>query len=168
MSHSWESAHADYDEGRMDGFVYCEGSTQTMGYFERGDLELYWQVADKYVLCDRYSSSVMSQSAPNHLYLVAASCGGIINNKVPKTLDFPPVFKQLDEEGITWKVYTKDPNSSWFRNFSYVQNMSNLDKNFARNDEFSKDVESGNLCQVSWIVGAPGGDEHPPANVQLG
>jgi phospholipase C len=34
--------------------------------------------------------------------------------------------------------------------------------------QFSKDVVGGNLRQVSWVIGAAGGDEHPPKNIQTG
>ncbi|MDH2899352.1 MAG: hypothetical protein PXY39_00090 [archaeon] len=30
MNHNWNSAHADYDGGKMDGFVYSGGSSETI------------------------------------------------------------------------------------------------------------------------------------------
>ena len=37
LEHSWETAHAAYDHGTMEGFVWAEGSPYTMGYYdERG------------------------------------------------------------------------------------------------------------------------------------
>jgi phospholipase C len=165
MNHSWNSAHADYDGGRMDGFVYSEGSKETMGYYDRTDLEHYHAAADSYALCDAYFSSVMSESAPNHLYLVAGTSGGITTDKVPPTLNFPPIFQQLDQKGISWKVY----GSSWYENFAYVQsNSAEKANNFAPSGSFVSDLKSGKLAQVTWVMGAPGGDEHPPKNIQSG
>jgi phospholipase C len=165
MNHNWPAAHKDYDGGKMDGFVYSEGSPETVGYYDGSDLPRYWKAADQYVLCDRYFTSVMSESAPNHLYLVAGTAGGLKDDRVPSSLILEPVFKQLDEKGVTWKVYG---STSWYRSFAYVQGSQGARGNFAPGSEFSKDVKSGSLSDVSWVIGAPGGDEHPPADIQTG
>ena len=165
MNHNWASAHRDYDGGEMDGFVYSEGNRETMGYYDGGDIPHYWRAAKNYVLCDHYFTSVMSESAPNHLYLVAGTAGGLLDDNVPSTLNFSPVFQELDGTGISWKVYGF---TNWYKKFQYVQSTPSASSNFAGGSEFAKDVESGNLCEVSWIIGAPGGSEHPPQNIQTG
>ncbi len=165
MNHNWSSAHEDYDSGRMDGFVYSEGHRETMGYYNGSDLKHYWKAAADYVLCDRYFTSVMSESAPNHLYLVAGTAGGLKNDNVPPSLDFPPVFKELDSKGVSWKIYGF---TSWYEKFSYVQGSQSARENFVSGKHFAEDLSQGNLSQVSWIIGAPGGDEHPPQNIQKG
>ncbi len=166
MTHTWASAHDDYHGGKMDGFVYSEGDTATMCYFDQGDIPRYWKAAQLYVLCEAYFSSVMSESLPNHLSLIAGTCGGILDDKVPTTISFPPIFQQLDQKGVSWKVYST--STSWLKNFSYVQNSPSAKANFASASDFAKDVDAKALRQVSWIIGAPGGDEHPPKDVQAG
>ena len=52
MNHNWKSAHADFDGGKMDGFIYSEGSTETMGYYEQADIPHYWTATGNYVVCD--------------------------------------------------------------------------------------------------------------------
>jgi len=165
LSHSWASAHADYDGGRMDGFVYSEGSSETMGYFDRTDLGRYWKAADQFVLCDRYFTSAMTESAPNHLYLVAGTSGGLQNDAVPASLDFPPIFQQLDEKGVSWKVYGF---TQWFARFRYLQSRPDPMANLVRGDQFRADLAAGELPDVSWVIGAPGGSEHPSQNIQTG
>ena len=165
MNHNWKSAHADYDSGKMDGFVYSEGNQETMGYYDRGELARYWKAAGSYVLCDRYFTSVMSESAPNHLFLVAGTAGGLLDDNVPRALGFPPIFQELDSAGVTWKVYGF---TKWYERFSYVQNSPTAKANFKSGSSFKADVQAGNLSQVSWIVGAPGGSEHPPQDIQAG
>jgi phospholipase C len=165
MTHSWKSAHADYDSGKMDGFLYSEGSPGTVSYFDRSDIPRYWAAADNYVLCDRYFTSVMSESAPNHLYLVAGTSGGIIDDTVPASLPFPPIFAQLDAAGVTWKVYGF---TKWYESFQYVRQTPAAQARFFPGTQFVTDVASGTLADVSWIIGAAGGDEHPPANIQAG
>jgi phospholipase C len=165
MNHSWASAHADYDSGRMDGFVYSEGGDGTLAYFDRSDIPRYWALADEYVLCDQYFTSAMTESAPNHLYLVAGTAGGLEDDTVPATLPFPPIFQELDQAAIPWKVYG---NTSWYASFEYVQRNPSARARLLPGSAFASDLASGSLAEVTWIIGAPGGDEHPPANVQTG
>lgn len=166
MTHTWASAHEDYDSGKMDGFVYSEGNEATVCYFDGSDIPRYWKAAQEYVLCQAYFSSVMSESLPNHLSLVAGTCGGIINDAVPQTIAFPPIFQQLDENGVSWKVYSN--TSTWFEHFAYVQDTPSAKAKFVPASRFATDVDGGGLSQVSWIVGAEGGDEHPSGSVQAG
>ena len=49
-----------------------------------------------------------------------------------------------------------------------MQRNAKQPANFATARQFSRDVAAGNLPDVSWVIGAPGGDEHPPKNVQTG
>ncbi|MGD0636543.1 MAG: alkaline phosphatase family protein [Nitrososphaerales archaeon] len=165
MNHNWASAHADYDGGKMDGFVYSEGNQETMGYYDSGDIPRYWKAAQQYVLCDSYFTSVMSESLPNHLSLVAGTCGGIIDDNAPATIAFPPIFEQLDAAGITWKVYS---STSWYENFDYVQKTPSAEANFVPPGQIATDIQSGTLPQVAWVIGSAGGDEHPPQDIQLG
>ncbi len=165
LNHNWAAAHADYDGGSMDGFVYSEGSPGTMAYFDRKDLPRYWTAADRYVLCDRYFTSVMSESAPNHLYLVAGSSGGVRDDRVPVPLDVPCVFERLDARGVSWKVYGF---TQWYESFRYVQGHPAVRSHFATADRFAADLAAGDLAEVTWVIGAPGGDEHPPKSVAAG
>lgn len=165
LTHNWASAHADYDGGKMDGFVYSEGSAGTLAYFDRTDVPRYWAVADRYVLCDRYFTSVMSESAPNHLFLVAGTCGGLRDDRVPATIAVPPIFASLDSRGVPWKVYGF---TRWYESFEYVQRTPSARARFAPATQFATDVANGTLADVSWVIGAAGGTEHPPASVQTG
>jgi phospholipase C len=107
----------------------------------------------------------MSQSAPNHLHLVAGTAGGLLDNHVPATLNFPPIFQQLDTARVSWKAYGF---TNWMKSFAYVQSSPTAQANFLGASQFANDVVGGTLSQVSWIIGAAGGDEHPPKNIQTG
>jgi phospholipase C len=165
LTHSWASAHASYDGGKMDGFVYAEGNPETMGYFDRSDLPHYWSAADQYALCDHYFTSAMTESAPNHLFLVAGTCGGIQNDRVPASLPFLPVFAPLTAKGISWKVYGF---TTWYESFAWVRANSAAKANFVPASQWASDLAAGELADVSWIIGAPGSDEHPPADIRIG
>jgi phospholipase C len=99
---SFDVARADYDNGLMDGFAQAahqpisgsitdrifhadatDGAYVSYGLTEasgRSRLGYYWFLADQGVLCDRYFSSELGPSFPNHLYLLAANAGGAISN----------------------------------------------------------------------------------------
>ena len=135
MAHDWKTAHAAHDGGKMDGFVYAEGKPDTMAFYDRADVPRYWSAADQYVLCDRYFTSAMTESAPNHLFLVAGTNGGILDDAVPPTLNFPPIFQQLDEHGISWKVYGF---TTWYERFAYVQNTPSARSKFVPSTHFAQ------------------------------
>ncbi len=98
LSHGWEAAHAAYDHGAMDGFVWAEGSPYTMAYLDEHDIPNYWAYARHYTLGDRFFSSLNGPSMPNHVYTVAATSGGLITNVCSqnheldalKKIDLPP------------------------------------------------------------------------------
>lgn len=54
MSHEWVTAHAAYDHGLMDGFVWAEGSPNTMGYYDQRDIPNYWAYAKHFTLADHF------------------------------------------------------------------------------------------------------------------
>ncbi len=117
LEHSWESAHACYDNGRMDGFVWAEGSPYTMGYYNQKDIPNYWKYARAYTLCDRFFSSEMTGSSPNHTYTVAAQSGELNNvgslAALKRVMDdddgfsFISIVKRFEGQNLTWGYYVE-------------------------------------------------------------
>ena len=76
LDHSTGTYTIQYNNGRMDGFVYAltlknqDGAT-AMGYYDDRDLPYYWNVADAYVLFDRFFSSAKAGSFLNHIFCVS-------------------------------------------------------------------------------------------------
>lgn len=118
LAHRWVIAHAAYDHGAMDGFVWAEGTPYTMGYYDERDIPNYWNYARHFTLCDRFFSSLMGASLPNHLYTVAAQSGGVINNifsvkEIEDTLDTPggysfaTMVNLFTQANVSWKYYVE-------------------------------------------------------------
>ncbi len=118
LGHAWPLAHAAYDNGKMDGFVWAEGTSYTMGYYDRRDIPNYWSYAEHFTLCDRFFSSLLGPSGPNHVYTVAAQSGGLIVNvatlkELEKTLDDPAGFSfasivnLFEKTKLSWKYYVQ-------------------------------------------------------------
>jgi phospholipase C len=128
--HGWDNAHADINNGKMDGFVaeaYNGKSTKgnepchppapdctpgknpqdVMGYHDYHEIPNYWNYARLYVLQDRMFESVASYSLPAHLYMLAAQSGGYTgkNQKRPSTYNFPEITELLTSGKIDWKYY---------------------------------------------------------------
>lgn len=116
IPHDWEAAHAAYDHGAMDGFVWAEGTPYTMGYLDERDIPNYWQYARHYTLADRFFSSLAGPSFPNHVYTVAAQSGGLIQNVgtlkgLEDAMDdsdgysFLSIVNLLSNANFSWKYY---------------------------------------------------------------
>ena len=76
--------------GRMDGFNAMTGVTPIDSeidgsdlsgytYFDRSTLPNYWAYADRFVLADRFFTSMYGPTTPEHLYAIAADAGGLID-----------------------------------------------------------------------------------------
>lgn len=118
LEHNWENAHAAYNHGQMDGFVWAEGSSYTMGYYDDRDIPNYWNYARHFTLCDRFFSSIMTGSSPNHVFTVAAQSGGEINNigsfdqlkaelDLPEGFDFASIVTRFQGQKISWRYYVE-------------------------------------------------------------
>ncbi len=116
LGHSWGSAHAAYDHGTMDGFVWAEGTPYTMGYYDQKDIPNYWKYARHFTLFDHFFSSLEGPSLPNHVYTVAAQSGGLIVNAAslkalkkamhnPDGFTFRSIVTLLTQGKVSWKYY---------------------------------------------------------------
>jgi len=189
---SFEAAHTAYDHGRMDRFDLVPGAIQhgaPLGFAQYREAQIadYWTYAREFVLHDRYFTSVMGPSTPNHLFLVAASSGGAISNArgVPRDLapcampfgaitvldrdgtpvtarpcfDIPTLPTLLAARSISWRGY-----GFWVMDLlARIYADPALRENLRGPGEFVGDARAGRLPAVSWVFGFR--DEHPPRSV---
>jgi phospholipase C len=139
LSHSWGAEHASWNNGAMDSFVSThtsnqyEGSlgTTTMGYYKKLDLPFYYDLAEKFTICDNYFCSVLGPTHPNRLMQMtgtldpAGAAGGpvLVTNSDQTankgTCSWTTMPEVLQAKGITWKAYNPhganyDPASPFF------------------------------------------------------
>jgi phospholipase C len=153
-----------------------------MGYYDGSDIPYYWNLADEYVLFDRFFSSAKDGSFSNHMYWVAAiPPGDGKGEELAKSLaNSPTIFDRLQEAGISWKFYVQnyDPTIT-YRNLGNVGNRAsqvvwvpllNIDRFLDDPDlsshivdlnEYFVDLENGTLPAVAYIIPS-GASEHPP------
>jgi phospholipase C len=178
LNHSWEVAHAAYDNGKMDGFVAAEKRTLTMGYYDRNDIPYYWDYADHFVLDDNFFSSLMGPSFPNHLYIASGANGpvtnvnpffilqgGVVNNPPPNfnwntmSLTWSTLAQELSDANLPWVWYDGKVNpitpDIWnvLPLFSYFQTHPAQLKQHVKNTRFFvSDIQGGSLPAVAWII----------------
>ncbi len=184
---SWDNGKMDgFVSSRLP--IDSNDAILSMGYYTRADIPYDYALADAFTICDNYFCSVIGPTDPNRLYTMAASLdpdgknGGpilqtIVNNRSAMygRLTYTTMPEQLQARGISWKVYSSpdvnllggilsDDVLSYFKNFqdpSSVLHQNAFGPQFPV--DFLADIASGNLPQVSWLVGSVLTSDHPPA-----
>jgi phospholipase C len=216
-SPSWNESHVDWDltnpisaTPTLDGFVwtgaddarnivppyYDFNGIRSMGYYDDSSLNYYYYMASEFSTSDRWFSPVMTRTASNRDYLIAATSQGYVypigtDRRDESLLTATTIFQQLQNAGITWKIYINtddtpcatDPTPACLLALSYVQNFewgqtipTDYPNNLATMTQFFSDVQNGTLPQVAQIEPASDADldEHGsdsddnPINIQLG
>ena len=177
-THTWPS---------LDG---PEVGLLTMGYYKRADLPYHYALADNFTLCDAYFASVLGPTHPNRVMSLAGSIdpAGLHGGPVLVTSTSPDVLYRLQlttvpellqDKGVSWKTYTTPgqgfiPSSpdlgfgdSTLQLFAAYRNPASplFRKAFLPTypADFVRDVKTGRLPRVSWIISPNGYDEHSPA-----
>jgi len=190
----------------MDGFVYTAAryasiksfydtdGIRAMGYYDGTDLNYYYFMATDFATSDRWFSPVMTRTPSNREYMDAATSQGYVHT-IPRTkppLTASPIFEELQEAGITWKIYVNPQGSSCtgppydpaclltlssIQTFAWGQTIpAKYPDNIAPMSQYFTDLQNGTLPQVAEIEPASdaGLDEHPSdsntalTNIQLG
>jgi phospholipase C len=177
--------------GSMNGFVDAfrqvgKDGTLAMGYYDERDLPFYWNLADDYVLFDRFFSAAPSGSIANRMFWVSGVPGSG-DNRIPSQGwgDIPTIFDQLEERGVSWKFYVQnyDPAinvRSMARGevapqvarvpllaFSRFLDNPKLASHIVDLDEYKEDLRRGSLPAVAYIAPAAA-SERPPGSIQAG
>ena len=178
LSPAWNEAHRDVDGGKMDGFMLTSTSvpssidptgTRAMGYYDHSDLPYYYEAAARFATSDRFFSPLLANTIPNRLYLFTATSFGNAFPPTPPPGGFtqPTIFAHLDQAGVSWRYYYQGSASSAFiQQFSVYQKDSSKVVPIA--NWFNDVMNDSTLPSVIFIERAPGTDEHPDANAQVG
>lgn len=191
LAHSGTTHDAQFRNGAMDGFVSAHGDTAdgelAMGYYDDTDLPYYWNVADNFVLFDRFFSSAAGGSIWNHMYWVAGSPGSPEDSIPTGGFDVPTIFDRLEASGVSWKFYVQnyDPTITyrvgredlgdrasqvvWVPLLAYDRFIDDpeLFSHIVDMSEYFEDLDAGTLPEVAYMVPS-GASEHPPGSIQSG
>jgi phospholipase C len=192
--HSLATNNLQYNEGKLDGFVYAlnqrnQDGRLAMGYYDDRDLPYHWNIADEYVLFDNYFSSAGDGSYINHMYWISGDPGevGQGENKQDVLAEVVTIFDRLQENNIEWKFYIQnyDPELTYRTLHLYPGNRASqviwapvlymdrfiddpeLNQHIVNLDEYYTDLIDGTLPAVAFIVPS-GPSEHPPSSLKSG
>ncbi len=89
-----------------------------MGYYDDRDIPYYYNVADNYVLFDRFFSSARAGSRTNHVFWVTGAPGSDGSTTRSRPVGFgnlPTIFDRLQAAGVSWKFYVQnyDPTNTF-------------------------------------------------------
>ena len=187
----WSNAHDSRNEGYFD-----VNGIRSMGYYRNGDLNYYYFMVSEFATSDRWFSPMMSRTQPNRHYLMAATSQGYVypigtNNNDQSLLTATTIFQELQNAGISWKVYVNPQGSacqsnptpqclltlSYLQDFQWGQTVpTNYPQSLVPISQYFTDLNNGTLPQVAMIepASSAGLDEHGsdsdqyPINIQLG
>jgi phospholipase C len=178
-----------------DTYVNDTNGYRSMGYFTDADLNFYYYMASTFATSDRWFSPVLSRTQLNRAYLIAGTSQGYAyppgsNSNDDAAFTAQPIFEELQNAGITWRVYV-DPNStdptdgtscaavtgsaqnkcladvSYLNEFTYeaqIQSDPTLYQNFVPTTQFATDVQNDATFPQVVMIDPPsdsGLDEHP-------
>jgi phospholipase C len=216
-SPSWNESHVDWNLNAyysstptLDGYVWTNAhdarnnqppyhdidGIRSMGYYDDTDLNYYYYMASQFSTSDRWFSPVMTRTGPNREFLIAATSQGDAyplgsDSADQSLLTATTIFQELQNAGISWKIYVNTQNTAcatnptpqcllsltYIRNFAWGQKIpANYPGHLATMTQYFADVKNGTLPQVAQIepASAAGLDEHGsdsdayPINIQLG
>ena len=137
IDHSSYGFFAAFDHGKLDGwnteYACCHQPKDfAYAYAPRGETKTYWDMAEQYVLADRFFQSNIDGSYVAHQYAIAAyadhevnfpdtdwGCQGgprdevqtlkedrSIGKNVQVCQNYPTLGDELDAAGLSWRFYT--------------------------------------------------------------
>jgi phospholipase C len=205
--HSADAVDLQLGGGNMDGFVASYAATlasgggvedpgAVMGYYDGADVPVYDHLADQFVVCDRWFSSVPGATWPNRLY---ALCGRAAGSRDDLPLNLPPIYNQpsfvrhLNAHGVSWHWYSFDPGTLRLADATFKLGHHDRYAHFTKTGlnwkttyevriglkaaSFLEDAAQGTLPSVSWIdpaftngnmLGFRPNDDHAPGDIRDG
>jgi phospholipase C len=165
-AHDWDPVHRQWNGGAMDGFAREFAglpAADVMGYYGRDGVPVLWGMADHFVTCDRWFSSVLGPTWPNRMYLHGGTSLGVRDN-VPIPFGFTSVFALMTEAGHSHANYFVD--IPWATG-GYLKTSGNLPI-----ERFFSDAAAGTLPNFALVdpgfFGPAANDDHPAHDVRLG
>jgi phospholipase C len=148
---------------------------QIMGYYGKGGLPVIDTLAENFIICDRWYSSLPGPTWPNRFFVHSGTCKGHI--KMPQGLyihnehcyDQNTIYDELDKKGISWSIYHHGMPHTLLFTHLWVR-----PEKFHRISCFFDDARGpeGKFPQYVFIEPSYGGidenDQHPPTDIRKG
>jgi phospholipase C len=169
VTQTWNASHLQYGNGRNNGFIGPESSSDwSMAYYTGDEIPFYHSLAKAFPLCDRYFCSVLAQTYPNRRFLLAGTAFGLIATDDSSITGIPPngtIFDRLDANNISWASYATNVSTLYV-----IADIVNKNPTRVKSiDQFHADARSGSLPAVSYVdPNILTGTEENPQDLSLG
>ncbi|MDD2877505.1 MAG: alkaline phosphatase family protein [Acidiphilium sp.] len=181
--HYLSNSLAQFDHGTNLGFVADfirthpnatpEERQEVMGYYPRGFLPGLHTLAEHFVMCDHWFSSMPGPTWINRLFAHSGTShghvnepGGLFSSKLhmygQRTL-----YDELSDAGVAWRIYYGDVPQSLVLSHQW-QHLGG----YRRFAHFNDDIAKGDLAAYTFIeptyFGPHQNDQHPPHDIMRG
>ncbi len=138
LTHLWQPAITDWDNGKMDGFSTYgnrNGKYEAYAYVDRAQVAPYWLMAQQYVLADHMFPTEFGPSYTAHITLIAGtdSIGkyrSLVNfpDAAPNDCDSPPGTKSsyVDSKRVVYNDAGPFPCYSHFNTMATTLDAANV------------------------------------------
>ena len=192
IKHNVGLTAAQIDGGLMDGFASAlrdqVGAPESaLAHYDGSTLGWYWNVADRYVLFDRFFSSSTGGHVANHMYWMTGARGPASEaDAIPASGwgdGTTTVFDQLQAAGVPWKVYIEGYTSALAADggvsdavkarvpllaMPRFQQDPALASHIVDLSEYYSDLQSDALPSVAFIAPSGATSERAPGDVTSG
>jgi phospholipase C len=183
INHSYCHYVASNNNGQLNGF-----EASGMVSYSQSDLPILWSYAEQFGLSDNFFTSAASSSTPNHIYMIAAQCGGIFDTGASamhcgatanhlvlsmaadgtEFLEYPclsidSIPQELNTAQVSWKYYVVEP--IWNAP-AYISNLVGSPNVIPDTDQIITDIKNSDLAKVSWVCPTGAASDHPANPVQ--
>jgi phospholipase C len=210
VDHEWVGSHKDANfahpdqtlkHPRNDGFVMqndvmapdthrtgpADGG-RAMAFYTEDDIPFYYDAAEKFAISDRYFSSLLGASDPNHAFHLAGTFFGHLTDEEkgpPRPDGYKPlkgtIYDMLNARGVDWaESYQDVPEGAAYLHFTSITDDSKNDPHFIHHadllDRLKGKPGAKPLPSVVWVnarigyldKGRSTNNEHPSNDIQRG
>jgi phospholipase C len=155
---------------RARGWYVVPGTSarDIMGCFTPEALPVLSALARGYAVCDRWFSSVPTQTMPNRAFALAGTSQGHMDDHT-KVFTVPSIFGRLSEASVPWKIYGYDRSPLTRLDFPDTASAPAGATGLFR--DFRADAAAGRLPAFSFLEpswSSHGNSQHPNYDVARG
>lgn len=172
-------------------FTYCSGHCPPYaqyGYVPHTESRLYFEMANQYVLADRMFTSHLDLSYVSHQYMIAGQANRAVDFPsrvwgcspgpnvirtltdartfgpyIPVCQNYKTLGDELDEAGLSWRLYTATKISQWvsYRSIHHIRYGPDWNTNVIGSSlQIIDDVAKGKLADVTWVTPSCRNSDH--------
>lgn len=166
------SGFAENYATQTSGGVFAPSAV--MHFFTPDQVPVISTLAKSFGVCDEWHASAPCQTWPNRFFVHTGTSLGHVDNKTfPIPFQAPSLFRRLEDQSKTWRVYFHDMPQSLLLKDIWLFALSH----YRFFDQFLADAHTGSLPNYSFIEpryftdlfkSFIPNDEHPPHNVVYG